>query len=170
MPLNDRRDAPDPREPRQPPQPPPPPPPPDEGSYSTTIPTQPPALPGAPPPLGVPPIPPPVPPPSSAGNQDGTALPPDLIGDIPPPPLPSGFGVGGAPGAEGSTFARPGSRGAQPFRTPAFFSQRPERFGPGVPTLGGGSTDVSGLDGEGLGLSPEEAAELLAQLASGNAG
>lgn len=165
MPSFDIRDMPD-REPRQ--QVPPPAGAPEPtGGVSTNPPPGPPpvALPGEPEPGS---IPPPTLPPGPAlpnpGNQDTNTLPPDLIGDIPPPPipLPPGVGVAGAPGAEGSTFARPGSRGAQPFRTPAFFSQRPQRFGPGVPTLGGGD------EGAGLGMEPDEVGELLRQLAAGS--
>lgn len=130
--------------------------------------------PGAPPPPDPGPgtIPPtnPVPGPDPSDMGAGT-MPPDLIGDIPPPPvpLPPGVGVAGAPGLGGSTFARPGTAAAQPFRTPAYFSQRPQRFGPGVPTLGGGSI-VPGLGGDqggSLGLDPEEAAELLRAMAAG---
>jgi hypothetical protein len=118
--------------------------------------------------------PPPVPPtPPVPGNADVTTLSTDLIGDIPPPPVPPppivGSGVAGIPGTEAGTFARPGTRGAIPFRTSAF-RPRPPRFGPGVPQAGGGTTDVSGLGGNDLGLSPEQAAELLRQLVAGRAG
>jgi hypothetical protein len=153
------------------------PPPPVDGDDLASIPTQtdaPEALPGGP---IVAPGSQPFPPTTGevGGDQDTDILPPDLIGDIPPPPVPappaiSGTGLAGIPGTEGSTFARPGTPGAIPFRTPAFFSQRPPRFGPGVPIAGGGSAAVSGLGSEGgIGLSPEEAAELLRSLVAGRA-
>lgn len=104
-------------------------------------------------------------------NQAVTAgvetLPPELVGDIPPPPIPPlpqtlGSGVGGIRGTEAGTLSLPGSRGAVPFRSNAFQPKHPPRFGPGVPLAGGGSTDVSGLD-----INPDDAAELLRELARG---
>jgi hypothetical protein len=102
-------------------------------------------------------------------DQDATPLPTDMIGDIPPPPIPppppiTGVGVAGIQGTEGSSFARPGTPAGAAFRTSAFYSQRPQRFGPGVPVLGG-ANPVPGL--EGAGLDPDDAAELLAALAAG---
>ena len=94
-------------------------------------------------------------------------MPPDQIGDIPPPPIPRppaglqggpGLGVGGAPGLEGSTFARPDSRGIRPFQSAG------PRFGPGVPFSGSGGSGGVGGD---MGLSPEEAEELMRGLAMG---
>jgi hypothetical protein len=115
--------------------------------------------PTVPPPIGLPPL--------NLPNQDTRSLPPDTIGDIPPPPVPApprrlpvppeGLGAGGAPGgAEGGTFARPASVGIRPYRSA---TPQPPRFGPGVPIVG--STPVSGSPSGDLGLSPEEAAELL---------
>ena len=107
--------------------------------------------------------------PLDQGDGDAESLPTDQVGDIPPPPVPAapieGVGVAGIPGTEGSTFARPGSKGAVPFRTAAFQSPHPPRFGPGVPFAGSATTDVSGLGDTGL--DPERAAELLRALASG---
>lgn len=108
------------------------------------------------------------PPPSDNG---ATSLPTDIIGDIPPPPIPqppiTGPGVAGIPGTEAGTFARPGSAGAMPFRTPAYTAARSQRFGPGAPIVGGGG--MSGFEGDasgGLG-APDDVAELLRQLAAG---
>lgn len=88
-------------------------------------------------------------------------------GDIPPPPVPAppvieGTGVAGIPGTEGATFARPGTQGALPFRTAAFVSPHPPRFGPGVPNVGTGVGDEGDPN-----LDPERTAEILRALASG---
>lgn len=100
-------------------------------------------------------------------NQDTDVMPADAIGDIPPPPIPSppivGPGIAGIPGTEAGTLARPGQRAAQPFRSAAFAPVRP-RFGPGVPVTGGGGI---GGDVGGLGLDPDQAAEILRTLADG---
>jgi hypothetical protein len=152
--FDNKRDTPEPREPRQAPAPAPvPAPAPD---------------PNAPPDI----VPDPVEwtgdfPPASDPNQDANVMPNDLIGDIPPPPIPppptiQGPGVGGIPGTEAGTLSRPGAAGAVPFRTAAYRSPRSPRFGPGVPLVGGASMNVGD---EGLGLQPDEAAELLARLA-----
>jgi hypothetical protein len=160
------REPEDPREPRDR-TPPPPPPLPDDPGGGELI--EPPGGETQPPPL-----------PSGGGSGGGSdadedVLPSDEIGDIPPPPVPRpprrpripGPGVAGIPGTEGGTFAQPGTRAAIPFRTSAFAAQRPMRFGPGAPMVGGGG----GVGGQGLGvgggLSPEEAAELLRALAAG---
>lgn len=156
----------DPPEPREPPSPPPGlPPEPPGGVYGGPAqpPIENPPLPGAPP---LPPISPPGPNPNNGGTE---VLSIDQIGDIPPPPVPRpppirGSGVAGIPGTEAGTFALPGTRAAAPFRTSAFATQRP-RFGPGVPMVGG-SPGVAGLEGEGLGLDPEQAAEILRVLAA----
>lgn len=133
--------------------------------------------PSPPPPPGVPPVPPPMAPPefqpshqiapTAPANQGASALPNDLIGDIPPPPVPpppiSGPGVSGIPGTEAGTFSRPGSRGVLPLHTAAFTNRKPQRFGPGVPTVGA-SPDA------GIGISPDDAAEILRRLAGGAQG
>jgi hypothetical protein len=121
------------------------------------------------PPGTTPPAPAPSPAPLPDPDADASAVPPDLIGDIPPPPVPeappiTGVGVAGIHGTEGRSFSRPGTPSGARFRTSAFYSQRPQRFGPGVPVLGG-ANPVPGLDAA-AGLSPEEAAELLAGLAA----
>jgi hypothetical protein len=105
--------------------------------------------------------------PTTTDDADVQVLPPDAIGDIPPPPVPApptivGSGVAGIRGTEAGTFSRPGTRGAVPFRTAAYQPPRPPRFGPGVPLAGGG--DVGGVGA----LSPEDAAELLRALAAGS--
>lgn len=101
----------------------------------------------------------------TAGNGGVETLPPDLIGDIPPPPIPTppitGSGVAGIKGTEAGTLARPGQRAAAPFRTSSYAPKPQLRFGPGVPAAGGDTAAVSGL-----GLDPEQAAEILRQLAS----
>lgn len=90
----------------------------------------------------------------ASAEQDVTTVPFDEIGDIPPPPVPAPPSVAGLPGA--GTFARPGTPGAAPFHTPAYRApQRGPRFGPGVPMAGG------------MGMSPEDAAEMLRRLAAG---
>lgn len=106
-------------------------------------------------------------------NSDVDTMGADQVGDIPPPPIPDapapliqGPGVAGIRGTEAGTFARPGSAGAAPFRSPAFVPKRPPRFGPGVANVGGGQPALDG----GVGLSPDEAAELLAGLAGGRGG
>lgn len=120
-------------------------------------------VPGAPPPVEAPPSEPP-----SAGDSDVTQLPPDLIGDIPPAPVPArparltGPGVAGLAGSEAGTFARPGSAGAKPFRTPAYAAARAPRVGAGTPVVGGGPRVEPGVGGM---LPPDEAAELLRTLA-----
>lgn len=126
----------------------------------------------APAPAPTPPTPPAAGAPRTLPTSDTVPVPQDQIGDIPPPPLPvparariTGSGVAGIPGTEAGTFARPGTAAARPFQTPAFAANFRTRFGPGVPNVGGGSTDVSGLSPDML--SPEEAAELLRSLAGG---
>lgn len=111
--------------------------------------------------------------PSDSG---ATSLPSDIIGDIPPPPIPQppivGPGVAGIPGTEAGTFARPGSAAAMPFRTAGYAAARPQRFGPGAPIVGGGG-GMSGFGGDegGMGLgSPDAVAELLRALAAGRGG
>ena len=88
------------------------------------------------------------------------------------PPRPQrtpGIGLGGEAGTEGTTFARPDSRGIRPYQA----AGGPQRFGPGVPFGGGGASGAGssgmGMGGgeEGMGLSPEEAAELMQGLAIG---
>lgn len=106
----------------------------------------------------------PVPGTSTQADQDTTPFPTDLIGDIPPPPVPApppivGSGVAGIPGTEAGTFSRPGTRGAMPFRTAA------ARFGPGMPAAGASSMLPMGM--EGLGMTPEDAAEILRRMAAG---
>lgn len=101
------------------------------------------------------------PPPHPHNDLDTNALPQDMIGDIPPPPVPlppktTGPGVGGIIGTEAGTLSMPGTRGAAPFHSTAFTNPRPPRFGPGVPTTGG----------SGLGVDPKKIAELLQALAA----
>lgn len=104
-------------------------------------------------------------------SNGSTLIPPDLVGDVPPPPVPAApsVGVAGSRGAGGSTFARPGSAGMRGFRSMPSQAPRP-RFGPGVPSagggVGGGASTLAGADG-GTGLSPDEAAELLRRMAGG---
>lgn len=106
-------------------------------------------------------------------DNGATSLPSDIIGDIPPPPIPQppivGPGVAGIPGTEAGTFARPGTAAAAPFHTSAYGAARQQRFGPGAPIVGGGGA-MSGFGGDeasiGLG-SPDTVAELLRALAAG---
>lgn len=112
--------------------------------------------------------------PTDAADSDADTMDNDQVGDIPPPPVPDapaapliqGPGVAGIPGTEAGTFARPGTRGATAFRSPAFVPKRPPRFGPGVANVGGGQSPID----VGLGLSPDEAAELLASIVGGRGG
>lgn len=106
---------------------------------------------------------------NTVSDAGATVLPADVIGDIPPPPIPTLPNIAGGPGA--GTFALPGTRGAVPFRTPAFKQTgRSPRFGPGVPTAGS-SIAPGGVSDAGVGsLSPDAAAELLRRLAQGNGG
>lgn len=110
------------------------------------------------------------PPAQNPGNNDVDVMPPDAIGDIPPPPIPLPPMTPSAPlptpGIPG-TLAQPGSRGAMPFRSNAFNAQSP-RFGPGAPMVGGAGAQVSGLGDTGLG-APDDVAELLRMLAAGHA-
>lgn len=107
------------------------------------------------------------------GPDDGGAstLPGDLVGDIPPPPIPQAPTTL-AGGAGVSTFARPGTIAARPFRSFGASEARPLRFGPGAPTAGGGvgggdSTAVSGLGDVGqAGLGADAAGELLRRIAA----
>lgn len=109
-----------------------------------------------------------------ASDNAATSLPPDVIGDIPPPPIPqappiTGPGVGGIPGTEAGTFARPGSMGAAPFRTSAYAAPRQQRFGPGAPIVGGGGMSGFGGDEGGMGMglgAPDDIGELLRALAA----
>lgn len=118
--------------------------------------------------------PPSAPPPPDAVSQDADTLTLDVIGDIPPPPIPAPAiprrptGVAGAPGAP--TFSLPGTAGARPFRTPAFASaSRGPGFGPGVAVTGAAPTVAVGdPDEEGYGgLSADDMGELLRRLAGG---
>lgn len=125
----------------------------------------------------LPPTAPPTSPPTGAGQNEPSdigadTLGSDQVGDIPPPPFPDmpqpliqGPGVAGIAGTEAGTFARPGSAGAAAFRSPAFVPKRPPRFGPGVANAGGGQGPM-----DSLGLTPDEAAELLAGLAGNRGG
>lgn len=146
-------------DPNNPPQPSPPPPPPITNPAQTPNPNAP----------GVPwtaPLTPPILPPADGpehphNDLDTNALPQDMIGDIPPPPIPlppktTGSGVAGIVGTEAGTLSQPGTAGAAPFRSAAFLNPRPPRFGPGVPTTGGG----------GFGIDPKKIAELLQALAA----
>jgi hypothetical protein len=106
--------------------------------------------------------------PPPASDSDVTALPSDQVGDIPPPPVPAPPPSLGPPKAAvlPGTFARPGSAAARPFRSNAYAASRPQRFGPGTASAGGGSAAVAGLGTDtGMGMSPEDAAELLARMA-----
>lgn len=88
-----------------------------------------------------------------APDQSTQTLPPDLIGDIPPPPVPQP--PAGMMGGGGMGMGMGG--GMMP------------RFGPGMPFGGGGM--MGGDEGMGAGsLTPEEAAELLRGLAMGLGG
>lgn len=123
---------------------------------------------------GAPAAPPDQAPSEPVQNGDVNTLPADLVGDIPPPPIPAppaliqGAGVGGIKGTEAGTLSRPGSAGAAPFRTSAFTTFHPPRFGPGVANAGGAPTPFSGVsDNQGLGLNPNDAADLLRRLAGG---
>ncbi len=114
--------------------------------------------------------------PTDMGDNDVDTMNNDQVGDIPPPPIPdsprgptiTGPGIAGIPGTEAGTFARPGSQGALAFRSPAFVPKGRPRFGPGVANVGGGQSPLDA--GAGLGLSPDEAAELLKGLAGGRGG
>lgn len=125
------------------------------------------------------PLPPtgPVPSPVDSGspylpnlNQDAQTIPSDTIGDIPPPPVPQAprprkptdLMPGGPAGAEGGTFARPGSVGMRPHRSPA---AAPPRFGPGVPIVGSAPNEAVASDD--IGLTPEEIEALMRGLAGG---
>ena len=87
-------------------------------------------------------------------DQSTITLPPDEIGDIPPPPVPPPPAPIPAPTGIPGTFAMPGTLAARPFHTAAFAP--PPRFGPGAPIVGGGGM-----------LSPDDAAELLRRMAAG---
>jgi len=84
----------------------------------------------------------PGPPPTS--DADTTGLPSDQVGDIPPPPVPAPPPRLGGPKAAvlPGTFARPGTAAARPFRSNAYAASRPQRFGPGTASAGGGSAAV----------------------------
>jgi hypothetical protein len=105
---------------------------------------------------------------------------PAPVPQVPPPPV--SFNLGGQGGGEGggaSSFARPGSAAARPFRSQNFAtsrfqgggpSERRAGFGAGAATVGGATPPVadfnaSGNDG-GLGEIPEdELAKIMAQVA-----
>lgn len=103
-----------------------------------------------------------------ASSADVSTLPPDQIGDIPPPPVPAppitSSSVGSGSSGITGTFARPGTQAAAPFRSAAYTPKpQQQRFGPGVANVGGDS----GV--QGLGLDPEQAAEILRNRAAGRA-
>ena len=84
-------------------------------------------------------------------------MPADVIGDIPPPPIPALPTSLLPPSSElgGGLRERPKVPG----------SMRGTRFGPGVPVVGGGSTDVAGLGTQPPRLTDEDLARLIASLA-----
>ena len=148
----------------------------------------------APPPVVPEAVPPPVeapgaePPPAIDGREAyrashpnlefGGALPdggppPMPVPQVPPPPV--SFQLGGAGGGVGaSSFARPGSAAARPFRSSQFASSRAQgggpgeaRFGAGSPIVGGAAAPISDFGGgAGGGDIPEdELAQIMAQVA-----
>lgn len=109
----------------------------------------------------------------AAGGPD---LPP--VPQVPPPPV--SFQLGGQGGGEASSFARPGSAAARPFRSSNFATSRLEGggpgerragFGAGSAIVGGGNVPPvsdfnSGGNAGGLGgENDDELAQILAQIA-----
>jgi hypothetical protein len=98
------------------------------------------------------------------------------VPNVPPPPVT--FNLGGAGGGEGaSSFARPGSAAARPFRSAQFSTGRigrgaaegPQRFGAGSAIVGGGGAvpPVSfGGEGGGAAADPQNDDELARILAT----
>jgi hypothetical protein len=118
------------------------------------------------------------------GVGSGKNPPPAPAPDLPPvpqvPPPPVSFQLGGVGGGEGaSSFARPGSAAARPFRSSQFLSSRveggrPAGFGAGSAIVGGGAPvgpDSAGSPfGEAGGgevdpTNDDELARILAQVA-----
>ena len=117
------------------------------------------------------------PPPADAGGEGpDTSYP---VPPVPPPPTPgpvfslAGSGAGGA-----TSFARPGTDAAKPFRSPIFTANRstaPQvRFGAGAPVSAGGGTPFmpAGLEGGGDAgaAAPDDLARIMALLRGGGAG
>lgn len=89
---------------------------------------------------------PPLPPETPAGPPDGGNPNPNVPPGAQQPPGPTDPSAGTPLGIPG-TFALPGSPGARPFRTTAFFANHsPLAFGPGVPAAGGASQAMSDDD------------------------
>jgi hypothetical protein len=99
---------------------------------------------------------------------------------VPPPPSPGPiFSLAGGGGGGASSFARPGTEAARPFRSPIFTANRstamPGRFGAGTTVAGGGGTPFLpvGLDaGESGGpeAPADELARILAMMRGGGRG
>lgn len=139
---------------------------------ATSTPWSAPPPPPIPPPYSAPPSPgwnapgPVTPPKPTGADADANALPPDLIGDVPPPPVPMppivGPGIAGIQGTEAGTLGRPGTRSTASLHSSSYAATHAPRFGPGTPEVGGGET-AAGIGG----LTPEQLAEILRSLAAG---
>lgn len=121
------------------------------------------------------------PPPSSAGGEMPRSYP---VPPVPPPPAPGPrFSIAGSGGGGATSFARPGTEAAKPFRSQLFATNRQTapgasgakpmaRFGAGTAITGGGGAATSflpaGLEGDigggSGGNSADELARILAAL------
>jgi hypothetical protein len=80
-----------------------------------------------------------------SGLPEGPAAPLPPMPSVPPPPPAAQFNIAGSGGGEGaSSFARPGSAAARPFRSADFFRSR---------LAGGGPTDIGRRVGFGSGAA-----------------
>lgn len=134
------------------------------------------------------------PPPESGGSQ---APPPDAgdeapdrqfpVPPVPPPPSPGPiFGLAGSGGGGATSFARPGTEAAKPFRSPIFTANRSTaapgggglRFGAGTAVAAGGASSPSfmpaGLGAEAgdpsQGAPDDELQRIMAVLRGGGGG
>lgn len=112
------------------------------------------------------------PPPPSAGDESpGPEFP---VPPVPPPPSPGPiFSLAGSGGGGPTSFARPGTEAAKPFRSPVFTANRSTampRFGAGTPVTAGAAAPFlpSGLGGEASAEAPpDELQRILAILRGG---
>lgn len=125
------------------------------------------------------------PPPASGGDAPSPSFP---VPPVPPPPAPGPiFSLAGGGGGGATSFARPGTEAAKPFRSQLFATNRSSaggmgqaaptaRFGAGTPVTTGGiaSTLPAGLEGDATsaaGANPgDELARILAALRGGAPG
>ncbi len=149
--------------------------------------------PGRPSPAAVPPSPAAPTSPETPADVGGSAPPPAGAGDempdnsfpvppVPPPPTPGTiFSLAGGGGGGATSFARPGTEAAKPFRSQLFATNRMSagsapvtRFGAGAPVTAGGAAPFlpAGLEGDAAAApgGNEELQRILALMRGGGMG